>query len=62
MKKYFSFLAICALVSFGIVFGAPEDHDESFETFNDIGITNANIGANGTVNIAVSTPDGKLFI
>jgi hypothetical protein len=34
MKKYFSFLAICSLVSFGFVFGAPEDYDESFQTFN----------------------------
>ncbi len=62
MKKYFSFLAICSLVSFGFVFGAPEDHDESFQTFNEVGITNANIGSNGVINVTAAAPGGKFFI
>lgn len=62
MKKYFSFLAICILVSFGIVFGAPEDQDATFQTFNEAGITNANIAANGVVNVSAWLPDGKLLI
>jgi len=62
MKKYFSLLAICFLVSFGFVFGAPEDHDESFQTFNEIGVTNANIAANGVVNVSALAPDGKILI
>lgn len=62
MKKYFSFLAICIFVSFGIVFGAPEDQDATFQTFNETGITNANIAANGVVNVSAWLPDGKLLI
>ena len=62
MKKYLSLLTICSLMSFGFVFGAPEDHDESFQTFNEVGVTNANIAANGVVNVSALAPDGKLLI
>jgi hypothetical protein len=62
MKKYFSLLAICSLMSFGFVFGAPEDQDESFQTFNQLGTTNANIAANGVVNVSALAPDGKIII
>lgn len=62
MKKYFCFFTICLCVSFGIVFGAPEDQDTTFQTFNEIGITNANIAANGVVNVSALAPDGKLVI
>lgn len=43
-------------------FATPEELDDTFQTFNPDGVTNANIAANNIVQIAVPTPDGKILI
>lgn len=59
MKKYWLFLGVlCSLISFA----TPDEIDDTFQTFNPDGVTNANIAANNTVQSVVSTPDGKLLI
>ena len=62
MKKYISCFILSAFLCSGLVFATPEDHDESFQTFNEIGVTNANIGSNGVINITAAAPGGKFFI
>ena len=45
MKKYL-WVLFFVLFNSGIVFGAPEEHDVTFQTVNPVGTTNANIAAN----------------
>jgi hypothetical protein len=62
MKKYISCLVFATFLSWGFIFATPEDHDKSFQTFNEVGVTNANIGSNGVINVTASAPGGKFFI